>query len=195
MGTDRSNEWKGPCECGSGEYAIDFCEVDHAWPVAKPWWYECHVNCAVCRGKYQIKQRGRNFVLLDRAVVHDRDAKREAERNFGAALCKEPEVMGVLNAVAEMLAAQKSVAAVYRVLRGAGLVHGSENTFRRHWSGPEQAVKELCRPGNLMALFGLANANTEWLSEKLGALSLLQEAANEPVPPVGEPIYVLPNPA
>ena len=92
MGTDRSTEFRGPCPCGSGSLVIDFCSPDHSWPVAIPYWYETRFDCAKCSRTYELQQRGRTFVLVERAKLAAQDLKVRELQEKSDSVMKSPEV-------------------------------------------------------------------------------------------------------
>ncbi len=83
------------------------------------------------------------------------------------------------------------VAAVYRLLSSAGLEHYSVGTFRRHWTGAKDWIKNCARPSTLVQMYELVGMSTQRLETMLGELSALEKHAAQPTEPYGEPVHVL----
>lgn len=190
MGTDRSVEYQGPCLCGRGTFRIDDCEVDHAWPTATPQWYECRIECPACSERFSLQRKG-NLVLIEQSVLEERQCREQVARDKAAAILSDQEVRSVIGQFEALLGAQRSVAAIYRVLSGAGLEHCAEGTFRRHWQSPQAWTKNWAKPKSLLQIFGVVGTSTERLSAMLSELRALEEHASQPPEQYGEPVYVL----
>lgn len=191
MGTDRTIEHQGPCLCGHGTFRIDDCEVDHAWPTATPQWYECHIECPTCSERFSFQQKGNRFVLIEQSVLQERQCRKQIAKDKAAAILADQEVRSVIGQFEALLGAQRSVAAIYRILSGAGLESGAEGTFRSHWESPQTWTKSWAKPKSLAQIFGVVGASTERLSTMLSELRALEEHASQPAEQHGETVYVL----
>ena len=191
MGTDRSTKFDGPCLCGRGTFHIDYCEVDHSWPTSNGQWYESYINCPDCSARFSLQERGNRFVLIEQAVLHERELRRQAASECATAILSDSEVRSVLGQFESMLGSQRSVAAIYRVLNGAGLEICTEGTFRRHWTNPATWIKRWARPNFLVQIFHVVGAPTERFEIMLSKLRALEQHAAQPAEPFGEPVHVL----
>ena len=191
MGTDRSIEFKGPCLCGRGTFRIDDCEVDHAWPTATPQWYECHIECPACSEQFSLQRKGNRFVLIEQSVLQEQQCRVLVAKDKAAEILSDQEVRSVIGQFEALLDAQRSVAAIYRVLRDTGLEYCAEGTFRRHWQSSQIWTKNWAKPKSLLQIFGVVGASTERLSTMLSELRALEEYASQPPEQYGEPIYAL----
>lgn len=191
MGTDRSIEYQGPCVCGHGTFRIDDCEVDHSWPTSNPQWYECRIDCPTCSERFSLQRKGNRFVLIEQSVLRDRQQRKQVAENRADAILLDQEVRSVIGQFEALLGTQRSVAAVYRVLSGAGLENCAEGTFRRHWQSPQAWTKNWATPKSLQQIFGVVGASTERLNVMLSELRALEEHASQPPEQYGEPVYVL----
>lgn len=191
MGTDRSAKFEGPCLCGRGLFRVDDCSVDHSWPTAVPQWYESRIDCPDCSARFSLQQRGRRFVLVERTALHERELRESAVRECESSILSSVEVRRVLGRFEEELGAQRSVAAIYRLLRNAGLESYSEGTFRRHWSTPAAWIQEKAHPKVLSQIFRVVGAQTDRLEIMLRQLHALEDLASQQPEPFGEPVYIL----
>lgn len=189
MGTERSIEFEGPCLCGRGTFRIDDCQVDHSWPTARPQWYESKISCPDCEKKFTIEKRGGRFFLIERAALQNREDRQRAVANRVDEILADDEVVATLVQFESLLGAQRSVAAVYRLLRDADLESCAEGTFRKHWRGPREWVRQWARPRTLPQIYAAVGASRSRLDRMLSELATLEVHANEPIEPYGEPVY------
>lgn len=191
MGTERSVEYEGPCNCGHGSYRIDECTPDHGWPTATPLWYEPRIDCAHCCSLYEIKKRGKQFVLIEKSKLQQREVLQHDAHVRGGALMMCAAVQPALQALELLLTSQQSVAAICRVLKTAGLTDRSEPSFRNHWNGPKAWIQSNIRPSNLGKVLTLVNIAPNEVTQELSAILQLSAAAYEAVEPFGSSIYEL----
>ncbi len=84
-----------------------------------------------------------------------------------------------------VLAKQKSVAAVYRLVRDMGFfVVGTEGTFRRNWPGPAAWVKNDVRPEQLPAIMKRVGIADTAIDAEVAVLGGLRKASFDPPPVV-----------
>lgn len=191
MGTERSVEFEGPCLCGKGRFEIDDCAVDHGWPTSRPQWYEPRINCPACRERFDLQKRGKAFVLVEQVNLRERRAREEAVDRMAKRIMAHLEMEAVVAQLAAMLEAQPSVAAKFRLLRGAGLEDGTEGTFRRHWQGAGTWIRRTMRVALLERAFELVGASIEPIAPMLNELQQLEALAKEEPPAFGQPVHVL----
>lgn len=191
MGTDRIEEYKGPCPCGAGELQIDYCTPDHGWPTATPFWYEGRIHCPRCNALYVIQQRGGEFVLVERTKLDTQRHEEEKIRREISAVMVSGEVQAALDRIEDELGSQPSKAAVYRLLSGAGLAFGSQNTFYRDWESPKSWIKVHVNEANLPKYLSLARLSLPSVEAKLTALRDRLAAASKPVVPIGGPFHTV----
>lgn len=192
MGTDRSTEFETACRCGAGTFRIDDCSVDHAWPTAEPTWYESHVACEHCRQEYTIEQQRSVFVLVDAAERERCQRRRDQVSTKKGQILAEPTVQAALAQLQIQLgaAADKSVAAAYRYLDAVELVSCSLSTFRNHWRGVMNWIKNDVRVRDLPKVFAAVGHPDQQLTIWLQQLDALEAAAD--VPAHGPIVYRLP---
>lgn len=195
MGTERSIEYEGPCLCGKGFFRIDDCQVDHGWPTAMPQWYETRIDCPVCSEKFSIEERGARFVLIERSLLREHKQKHDQHQKKIDTKKREiftnAEVLMALNRVEELINKQKSVAAIYRLFKGANLVHCSIATFRKRWTNIHDWKNSYFEPKGLLKIFNLVDIPTDNLQIMLNDLERLKNLVINPPEIYGEPIYVV----
>lgn len=192
MGTERSVEFRGECSCRHGSYEIDECTPDHGWPTSNQLWYESRINCSRCDALYEIERRGKNFVLVERSSKEQLEALGRESFGRGKSLMATPDVQSALRALELLLASQPSVAAVWRVLKAAGLTNRSEATFRNRWNGPRAWSQLNIQTSNLRKVFSLVKMESPEVMQELAEISKLFAASNQAVEPFGPTIYQLP---
>jgi hypothetical protein len=193
MGTERSNEYSGPCSCGTGICEIDYCTPDHGWPVAKQEWNEAHIQCAACAKQYEIHRFGSSFYLVSFAELEAKEQKKQAVYAAANALNVAAMSRGVQASLIKFLDAQQSAAAKHRILVQAGLTHESLPTFRKRWSGAQTWINSHFSGymvGKAMKALGITDPQLE---ASIKELEFLQEQSNQPLTPVGKPIYSIPK--
>jgi hypothetical protein len=131
------------------------------------------------------------FVLIEQTVLCERQQRKQVAENRADAIRSDQEVRSVIDRFEALLGAQRSVAAVYRVLSGAGLENCAEGTFRRHWQSPQAWTQNWATPKSLLQIFDVVGASTERLNAMLSELRVLEEHASQPPEQYGEPVYVL----
>ena len=192
MGTERTLEYKSVCRCGLGTFLIEDCSPDHGWSGSARQWYESRIDCPTCGSLYEIQRRSRSFVLVSRVVLREREAIRHDAYERGEALMQTNAVTDVLKSLEDLLAKQRSAAAVFRLVRRARLTHDlTEGTFRRHWSTPKYWIRGNITVGHLRAVLALLKVSPTTVVEPLAQIEALSERAGAPIEPVGEPIYTL----
>ncbi len=191
MGTDRSIEFEGPCPCGQGTIRIDDCEVDHSWPTATPQWYESHLNCESCADRFSLERRGAKFVLVERSALREREQRMTVAREKSREILGDFEVKAAVSSFVDLLNTQKSVAAIFRLLKAAKLEYCSEATFRKHWREADAWVRSNVRPSALLEIYGVLELNIDRLTGLLEELKALELHAAEKPEAYGEPVYVL----
>ena len=141
MGTDRFQVYKGPCECGNGEYLANHCTPDHPYPTNSQWW-ECEITCPRCAQIYKLEVRGRQLTEILISDVQEREGLQEQWYQAEKGVMERSQ--HYLNKFAATLREQSSVAAIYRYLKATGifpLLLTTEQTFRRHWQGAGNAER------------------------------------------------------
>ena len=191
MGTDRSQEYIGPCSCGAGTYEIDHCTPDHGWPVANPEWYESRINCELCSRKYAIHRFGTSFFLVTQSELRVLEKKTEEVYAAADGLKSAAAAKGVLDTLIALLDDQSSLAAKHRLLTGADLEYSSLATFRKRWTDSQRWVNNHVSGYNVarvMVLLGVRDAELEAAAK---ALEQLRDESAAPPTPVGAAIYQL----
>ncbi|UUZ75904.1 hypothetical protein LP414_30975 [Polaromonas sp. P1(28)-13] len=169
---------------------MDFCEVDHGYPVANPEWYESSIQCDDCAKQFLIEQRGQQFFLLARKEVDERKALADTAQVQLRAIRSDPEVSLVVKKFVSMVDGLSSVAAIFRFLAPLGMTRGSLPTFRKHWRGAERLV-ERPSPHEFRAIFDAMGADKAWLHAHLSEIEALEASSRVPVPSIGAAVYVL----
>lgn len=190
MGSDRSHEYSGPCACGAGKFEIDYCTPDHGWPVATREWYEPRIVCASCASKYELRQYGRKFHLVERSEIQGKEALRQELKAAVAALEAAAKAKGIDKEMAELLDAQKSMAATHRVLTRSGLSYESLPTLRKRWPGGIAWVERNFSGYSVAKVLKAIGKSSEPLEKQANAVDALRSKVDEDPKPIGDPIYV-----
>jgi hypothetical protein len=191
MGTDRTTVFEGPCRCGNGTFQVDCCSPDHGWPVSTPFWYEPSIRCKECSEKYELQRQENLVVLVEKSGIRKRDQLLREANRIGQTLLSTPEVKSIVADFSRLLNRQVSKAAIYRLLCSVGLEYSSIGTFRKYWKGGEDWVKRHVSMYNLEQVMRVLNVENKAIQEKLKQIESLSEASKEPLPCVGDPIYVI----
>jgi hypothetical protein len=126
-------------------------------------------------------------------VLQERQSIRHDAYERGEALMQTTAVMEVLQSLEDLLAKQRSAAAVFRMVHHAKLTHDlTEGTFRRHWNGPKYWIQGNIRVDHLRKVLALLKVSPPAVVEQLAQIEALSEQAGAPIEPVGLPIYLLP---
>lgn len=189
MGTDRSNIHSDTCLCGKGTVKIDSCSPDHGWPTSNPHWYEHQIRCSTCSKTYEIEQRGKHFVYVERKELQKLEALSKKAYKLGEGLMIKKKVSKLLTSLVNLLESQSSMAATHRLLCGANLEHTSINTFRRSWRGVESWVNSYVSHYNLDSVMSLLGVTDKDIEKTLSEINKLRKASNAKVPVYGKPIY------
>lgn len=189
MGTDRHDEFSGPCACGKGEFVVEHCEKDHGWPTATPVWHTARIDCPECAKAYELDKRGRQFVLLRKEDVQAYEARRAAAWQAREELMAQPEVVALLSELAEHLDNLPSTAERYRVLAARDWIYTSLGPFRKRWTGGAAWVRAHVNPDMLLEACRLTEQNPEAIEQLLAEYHAVSQGAHDQPPPVGEPIY------
>lgn len=192
MGTDRTIKHQGPCQCGQGLFIIEYCFPDHGWPGSERDWYESRIECAECISIYNIEQRSKNFVLVEKRKSQESDEFRRKLDERYKALMQTEDVVQLLNQLEQLLKDQRSVAATFRLLHDAGLTaHSTEGTFRNHWRNPREWIKENIDAKSLPKIIALLNLSLPSVTNALAEIRALPRPPANPSVAVGLPIYAL----
>lgn len=191
MGTDRSIEYSGSCACGKGKFEIDHCTPDHGWSVATPEWYETSISCPACSVSYDLQRFGKAFHLVSQAELAATAAKKEEVYAAEDRLREMAIAKGLMKALTNLLADQRSLAATHRLLSSAGLEHSALATFRKRWSGSGAWVKSHISGYSVGKVLKLLGVHDEELKSAAAQLEQLSSESNRPSTPIEPPIYVL----
>lgn len=189
MGTDRFLEYEGPCNCGKGSYKINNCTPDHSWPTSTPFWFEASIRCDNCKEKYNLIQQGRNFVLIERAELNERESHRKKAYDLANNFMKQEKTQLTLELLVSLLDSQPSMAAVHRQLSKFGLEHSSIGTFRKGWSGGKDWVNRYISAYKIPAVLELLEKDDVEMLERIKQINDLLEEADKPLTPIGKPVY------
>lgn len=129
MGTDTFTT-SLPCLCGRGQITKTTSTPDHAWVSTYNVHHSYEINCVECSREYVVRD---NHVVrrVDQAA---HDAAKEAYWTGHKAFSTRPEVATVKSEFAKLLETQRSVAAIYRLLKANGFTSYSDSGFRRNWT-------------------------------------------------------------
>ena len=184
MATDREVEFKGPCKCGSGQFVVCYCTPGHSWPTSTPYWYECRITCHSCGRRYELTQRGRRFVLVEKSDLRIREEKREKAELLSSELMGSDPVRSLLERLTDTLEGQPSMAAIHRVLTGVSLEHSSIGTFRRHWVGAENWVQRNVSVHDLGKIMELLSRQDGTITSCVVQIDQLLDDSKQPPTPV-----------
>lgn len=189
MSSTHHREFTGACRCGKGTFNVDFCEVDHGYPVANPEWYEASIDCPACAKEFVIERRGPGFFLVARSDVQEKEALAANARAQLDAVRGDAEVLPVIERFIRAVDDQPSVAATYRFLSPHGFTRGTLPTFRKHWRG---AAHLIAKPSarELRAVFDAVGADKTRLEALLAPVEEMEAQARVAPPTVGPVIYI-----
>ena len=132
MGTERELFYEGACSCGKGKYKVSECEPDHPWVRTGQQWYESEISCPSCSDRFVLEVSNNEVCEISKSELVKR--KKDEEKWFQ----KRKEIMeyaatkGYLTALQKLMDNQRSVAAIYRVVKDHLHISDSEQTFRRN---------------------------------------------------------------
>lgn len=181
MGTDRFQEYAGPCYCGSGQYVVYFCTPDHPYPTQSRWW-ECNIECSTCSDTYTLEVRGNQVVQIRKADVQEADHRmREWAKAQDAAFTA---TKGYITEFANRLREEPSVAAIYRRVISSGLFAlPTEQTFRRHWreaGSPERWIRLNLRLAKIPAFLRFLGREDQALEAQVADVEKMRAALTPP---------------
>ena len=189
MGTERDKVYEGPCLCGNGTFAVDYCNPDHGWPTSTPFWHESSINCKDCRKKYELMEQGQFIVVVEQLQIAKQQGLTKQWQEHQKALMASSNVRKILASFSSLLNSQGSIAAIFRFLSAAKLEDQSLGTFRKKWTGVENWVTRNVSPRNLETIQELLEVNDEYVNSEVEKLSKLWEASQTLLPYIGEPFY------
>jgi hypothetical protein len=190
MGTERDLEYEGPCLCGKGRFRIDCCTPDHGWSVSVRESYETHIQCADCSSKYELHQFGKQFGLVKRSDIAERESHRQQWHKLQKAMLNRQDVHQLLDELAEHLDGLTSLAAKHRTLSRAGLEYGGIAGFRKGWQSGSAFAKRISGY-EIKKVLGLLKSDNADLAAACEAIEAESDASRAPLPMVGEPVYSL----
>ena len=141
MSTDVSERGRGPCPCGAGEIVVYLETPDHGWASGQwqRWWGE--IRCATCDKEFVVRTKGGvSLVRRGDAEAHQRKMTEWSQQCD--LLMESVAVKNLFEKLVDRLKSEHSIAAVWRRLSTYGLTNYTESTFRRHWRGAEDWVRE-----------------------------------------------------
>lgn len=191
MRTDCSPIYSGSCKCGAGEEEIEFCTPDHGWPVSVSQWYETDVKCPKCYKEYKIQRFGKRFHRVSTVEIEAKETQEQKAFETSKMITKKAQENGVTQALIELLTKQPSIAATYRMLSHAELVHCSLSTFRKNWSGSQAWVDQNCLGHNITKIMNLLDIEDKELKSLNDEMELSAAEARKAPTPMGEPVYIL----
>lgn len=191
MRNDCSPIYSGSCKCGAGEEIIEFCTPDHGWSVSVSQWYETAVRCPECSKEYEIQRFGKHFHRVSTAEIETKEAQKQKAYGMSKAISKKAQEKGVTQTLIDLLTEQPSIAATYRLLSSAELVHCSLGTFRKNWTGSQSWVDQNSLGHNVTKIMSLLDIEDEELKSLHDEMELLLADAREAPTPMGEPVHTL----
>jgi hypothetical protein len=189
MGTERDTVYEGPCRCGKGKFRIDCCNPDHGWPTSNPFWYELFIKCEACKQVYQLKHHENCIVLVEKAEIIKKKLLADESNKRWKLLRSTSEVNKILKDFILLIERQRSMAAIHRLLTGAGLEHCSISTFRKSWRDAQHWVNNHLYSSNLPNIMRLVGNNSSNILNEIGDIKALSKNSENMPPIVGDPIY------
>jgi hypothetical protein len=191
MRNDCSPIYSGSCKCGAGEEEIEFCTPDHGWSVSVSQWYETAVKCPKCDKGYKIQRFGKHFHRVSTAEIEAKEIQKQKAYETSKVISKKAQEKGVKQALIKLLTEQPSIAATYRMLLHAELVHCSLGTFRKNWPGSQSWADQNSRGHNVTEIMSLLGIEDEGLKSLHDEMELSLAEAHKAPTPMGEPVYTL----
>jgi hypothetical protein len=190
MGTERDMVYEGPCICGKGIFAVDYCNPDHGWPTSTPFWYESSIRCQDCNKLYELIEQEKAIVVVEHKEIARQKKVMEQWHQLRDEIMQRSDVKEILMSFVTLLRRLGTMAATHRLLKGANLDYYSLATFRKNWSGPEQWAARNLSPNNLKTVMGLLGITNDQVLKEVTKLDDLWEAANAPLQSLGKPVYL-----
>jgi hypothetical protein len=189
MGTYRNVEHTCACLCGLGTFQIDYCEVDHPWPTSTPEWYSPKINCNDCIEKYEIQERSKSFYVIEKVKIQQLELLGQQASTLEKELLASDEVAAIKEKLINYLNAQKSIAAIHRILSEAELVYSAIGTFRKRWSGPNEWLRSNLNAQSLITICRILSLPSDHIALRVEEIDQLREQAYAKPEPHGEAIY------
>src|SRR3972149_2483082 len=189
MGTERDTVYEDTCRCGKGKFRIDFCNPDHGWPTSTPFWYELFINCKSCNQVYELQQHGNHIVVVEKIEIEKKKRLTNESHRRWKLLLNTSEVKKILKDFILLIDSQRSMAAIHRLLTGAGIEHSSVATFRKRWRSAQDWVDHHIYYFNLPDIMKLVGNNSNEILNEVRAIKKLSKDSESLPPFVGKPIY------
>lgn len=189
MATERTNEYSGPCPCGTGTLEIQCCSSDNGYRVY-PDSYETYVRCPDCREIYSIEQVGKAFHLVHRSEVDQIARKKDEYWAEAAKLGDEARQKGLISDFAQMLDSQVSVAAIHRIVKKMGLEHGAIATFRKRWTNGNNYLRINGTGQNVPKILTVLKTNDAAMAAAAARLQILGQQAYAKPSVIQPPFYI-----
>ena len=129
---------RGDCPCGKGEFVVYRETPDHGWPTRNWSRRFGELQCTDCEAEYVVQ----GLKLVRRADHEAQRRETEERRRQEDELMESPRLKDIFARLANLLDHQQSIAATWRLLSRYNLVSISEGTFRKHWRGGEDWVRQ-----------------------------------------------------
>lgn len=184
MGTDRTEEARGPCPCGQGEVVVERCTADHPFASADHWW-QSRIDCPNCAKGYEVEDDdpGQAPKLVLKTEVAKRQSWTQAWHQQRKTIMGLPAVHLLLKQLASRLDQEKSLAAKYRLLAQHHLASSALATFRKRFTDSSSYAHNLS-PTELPGVMDLLGVSDPAITAALQKLQQLWAEMKKPLPAV-----------
>ena len=184
-----------PCPCGNGTVVVLDCMPDHPWARASQRFLKSSLDCNECAKVYLIEDRSRfdlgPVVIVERASVKAREQLLTKWHETGKEILASPKGKGLIQKFIDLLDAQPSMAAMYRILSANQFYVSSIAKFRKSVQGPggvADFVKRHHDASDFPRMIAALEMSDLELEKAVQDLDELWNAASAPLPIIGEPI-------
>ena len=182
MSTLDCNEvFRGPCHCGQGQVSIDRCVPDHGYQTQSVT-MKTYIECPNCRALYSIETQGGNYVFVLQTDIQAKEQAKNAWSAAARALVQSNEAVALHSEFKELVRAQPSMAATFRLFEANGLARGTEGTFRRNWQGVDRWIQSDYFGSNLGTFMNMTNVHDPVLQAGVANVKALYAASNRNLP-------------
>lgn len=180
MSTDDVYEiFRGPCECGAGEFVVIESEPDHPFAKASQRSWDTDITCAQCKRDFVLLHRRPQFLVVLKTEIEKARAAAAAKSKQQETFMASPKVAELKGQLIGRLASIRAKAAVFREVRDAGFFIMAPSTFVAKYSGAEAWVNEnFHRPSDVVAALRLLGRASDPLAVQAAQFAQLNPTAS-----------------
>lgn len=184
-----------PCPCGKGTVEVLNCIPDHPWARASQRFLKSKLDCDECTKIYVIDDRSGfdlgPVVIVERASVEAREKLLTKWHKTRKEIWASPKAEALIQNFIDLLNAQPSMVAMYRILTAHEFYLSSLPNFRQSVQGPggiANVVRSNFDASGLPQMMAALETSDSELEKLVEGLNDIWDAAHAPLPIIGEPI-------